>query len=71
MAIRDLTMIDDSETFTRTLNEFTPCIEVACKTPRAVKQLINRIRLYAMLLRHWTTSDNATAVEERLKKQRE
>ncbi|HYJ04959.1 MAG TPA: YCF48-related protein [Chthoniobacterales bacterium] len=69
MAIRNLTMIDDSETFTRTLNEFTPCIEVACKTPRAVKQLINRIRLYAMLLRHWTTSDNAAVVEERLKKQ--
>jgi photosystem II stability/assembly factor-like uncharacterized protein len=69
MAIRDLTMIDDSETFTRTLNEFTPCIEAACKTPRAVKQLINRIRLYAMLLRHWTTSDNAAVVEERLKKQ--
>ena len=57
------------DTFRDTLErDFVPCIQTACKTPRAVKQLINRVRLYAMLLRHWTAGGAASSlVEDRLK----
>jgi hypothetical protein len=58
LAIRDISSVSDSETFTTTLRDFTPCIEAACETPRAVKWLINRVRLYAMLLRHWSLGKN-------------
>ena len=67
MAIRDLKRIDNSPVFTKTLNEFTPCVRAACTTPRAVKQLINRVRLYAMLLRHWTLNwEDQRAADGRL-----
>ena len=53
LGIRDPKLVEDSQTFSDTLVEFAPCIQSACPTPRAVKQLINRVRLYAMLLRNW------------------
>jgi hypothetical protein len=58
-AIRDLSSVSDSPKFTSTLSYFTPCIVAACETPRAVKWLINRVRLYAMLLRHWSLEKGA------------
>jgi hypothetical protein len=69
MSTRKPKTIEDSKAFNTTLNDFTPCIEAACKTPRAVKQLINRIRLYAMLLRHWSTAENTAIMEQLLKGQ--
>ncbi len=54
LTMRYLSSIDDSKTFTSTLKDFIPCINAACQTPRAVKHLINGVRLYAMLLRHWS-----------------
>jgi hypothetical protein len=65
LAIRDLSGISDSVTFTETLSNFTPCIEAACQTPRAVKNLINRVRLYAMLLRHWSFDKADVPIVER------
>ncbi len=64
-AIRDFSSVSDSETFTDTLSHFTPCIKAACETPRAVKWLINRVRLYAMLLRHWSLGNNGALNAEK------
>ena len=59
LGVHDLSIVSDSPKFTATLNYFAPCIEAACETPRAVKWLINRVRLYAMLLRHWSLEKGA------------
>lgn len=53
LAIREKPIIQDSPIFMQTLDRFVPCIRAACKTPRSIKLLINRVRLYAMMLRHW------------------
>jgi hypothetical protein len=61
LTVRDLSNVSDSPAFTEALNYFSPCIAAACDTPRSVKQLINRIRLYAMLHRHWSLDPKKTA----------
>lgn len=43
--------IEDSEDFRDAVRDWWPLIEKKCRTPRAIKRFLNRLRFYAMLVR--------------------